>query len=98
MNKNIERGHCIRQSILKYVVGYIEEHGYSPSLQEIGNAVGLRSKCTVHHHLQKMFESGMLETDAVNSTPRAIRVPGYKFVKIQEDGGKDDEKHIIGSE
>lgn len=79
--KNIERGIGIRIAIREFVIAYITEHGYSPSVREIGDGVGLKSSSTVRAHLIKMFETGELETDAGIGIPRAIRVPGYKFVK-----------------
>ena len=78
--KNIN-GKEKRNKILQYIVTYIQEHGYSPSVREIGEGIGLNSTSTVQYHLNRLFELGELETDAVKGTARAIRVPGYKFVK-----------------
>lgn len=69
-----------KDKILEFIIGYIQEHGYSPSYDEIKDGAGMKSKNTVHRHVRKMIELGMLETDTEGS-PRAIRVPGYKFVK-----------------
>lgn len=71
----------MKQKIYDFIVDYIQEHGYPPTVREIGSGVGLRSSSSVHAHLQKMFEDGILETDAGKSAPRAIRVPGYRFIK-----------------
>lgn len=68
------------EEILEAIVGYIKEHGYPPTVVEIGEMVGLRSKSSVWMHLQQMFDAGMIETDNP-SAPRAIRVHGYEFVK-----------------
>lgn len=68
----------MRQKIYDFIVQYITKHGYSPTVREIGAGVGLQSTSTVHTHLQKMFNSGMLETEHPGM-PRAIRVPGYEF-------------------
>lgn len=70
----------MQEKILAAIIEYITEHGYSPTVREIGDAVGLRSPATVHGYLEKMFDDGILETDAPR-TPRAIRVPGYEFIK-----------------
>ena len=71
--------------ILRFVIAYITEHGYSPSFSEIGNAVALKSKSNVHRWITRMIENGILETDAkTGGTPRAIRVPGYEFVRKRE--------------
>ena len=64
----------MQAAILQAIKDYIEKHGYAPSVREIGAAVGLKSSCTVHTHLQKMIDDGVLETDHPGS-PRAIRIP-----------------------
>lgn len=71
----------IKNQILDCIISYIEKHGYAPTYREIGNMVGLKSTATVHSHMTKMLEKGMLETDSNAAASRAIRVPGYKFVK-----------------
>lgn len=76
-----KQGEETREKILQCIIQYIEKHGYPPSVREIGELVGLRSTASVHKQLHLMFEIGMLETDGMWGTPRAIRVPGYKFVK-----------------
>lgn len=78
-----EKKNCIHIAIQRYVIKYLLEHGYSPSVREIGDAVGLRSTSTVHFHIKRMLENGMLESDAEYGSPRAIRVPGYKVVKVE---------------
>ena len=74
-------GAIVKKKILDFIITYIKEHGYSPSVREIGDGVGLKSTSSVQNHLTQMIKSGMLETDAGVGIPRAIRVPGYKFVK-----------------
>lgn len=44
-----------RQSeVLAAIELFIERNGYSPSYEEIGGAVGLRSLATVHGHVQQL--------------------------------------------
>lgn len=76
-----------RDEIYDFIVSYMKEHGYSPCVREICQGVGLKSTSSIHEHLKKMYDAGMLETDTEDGSPRAIRVPGYKFVK---DGENDD--------
>lgn len=71
----------MKQKILEFIISYIHIHGYPPTVREIGDGVGLKSKSSVHAHLLRMQNDGMIETDAGTGSPRAIRVPGYKFVK-----------------
>lgn len=73
-----EHNKKIREKILKAIISYITEHCYPPTLREIGDAVGLHSSSAVHHHITWMITDGILETDD-ESSPRAIRVPGYEF-------------------
>ena len=48
------------QLIVDYVNQFIQENGYSPSVREIGAAVGLRSTASVSYHLQALQEKGLL--------------------------------------
>jgi SOS-response transcriptional repressor LexA len=47
-------------AILSYLNSYIGDHGYSPSLAEIGNAFGLSSLATVHKHLENLQAKGRI--------------------------------------
>lgn len=82
---NIKRGEHIRKCILDMIIKYIEQHGYAPTIREIGEAVGLKSTSSVMDHVRKMLAEGTLETDAGPGSPRALRVPGYRFVKEDMD-------------
>lgn len=86
---NKEYGSEVRKRIYDVVVTYIHEHGYPPTVREIGSVVNL-SPSPVHANLKKMIETGMLETDAGVGSPRAIRVPGHKFVGGDRHGNQND--------
>lgn len=78
--------------IRDYIVEYIKQHGYSPSIREIAEDMGYKSISCVQGHLQKMLKHGVIETDAGIGSPRAIRVPGYRFEKIRgEETTKEKE-------
>ena len=49
-----------QREIYDFVKRFVREHGYSPSLEEIGAAFGLRSVATVHKHVQHLVEKGLL--------------------------------------
>ena len=68
-----------RVRIRQFIIDYISSNGYPPTVREIGNGVGLKSTSTVHSHLQTMRLMGVIEGEI--DKPRAIRVPGYEFVK-----------------
>lgn len=77
-----ERGETIRDEIVRKIIQYVEVHGYPPTNREICQMTGLKSTSSVSHHLGVLFAEGRLETDAAECSPRAIRVPGYKFKKV----------------
>ena len=60
------------QLILEYVNEFIQENGYSPSIREIGDAVGLRSTASVSYHLQALQEKGLLQTSGQKGRKRAL--------------------------
>lgn len=70
-----------RERILEYIKSYIQEHGYPPCTREICDGAELKSTSSVNHHVHIMLDRGILETDAEFGVPRALRVPGYKFIK-----------------
>lgn len=61
-----------QKNILTYIKKQIREKGYPPSVREIGKAVGLNSSSTVHGHLRRLEEKGLLRRDPTK--PRAIEV------------------------
>ena len=58
--------------IMDYVNQFIQENGYSPSVREIGAAVGLRSTASVSYHLQALQSKGLLQTPGGKGCKRAL--------------------------
>ena len=61
-----------QRAILEFLHEYVDEHGYPPTVREIGEAVGLRSPSTVHAHLAQLERAGALRRDPTK--PRAIEL------------------------
>jgi repressor LexA len=61
-----------QQEIWDYLVGYVDQHGYPPTVREIGDAVGLASPSTVHAHLANLERAGFLKRDPTK--PRALEL------------------------
>jgi repressor LexA len=61
-----------QQEIFDYVKRYAREHGYPPTVRDIGKAIGLTSSSTVHAHLANLEKLGLLRRDPTK--PRAIEV------------------------
>ena len=60
------------QLIVEFVNQFIQENGFSPSVREIGEAVGLRSTASVSYHLQALQEKGLLQSPGAKGRKRAI--------------------------
>ena len=60
------------QLIMDYVNQFIQENGYSPSVREIGAAVGLRSTASVSYHLQALQEKGLIQAPGAKGRKRAL--------------------------
>lgn len=58
--------------ILEFVQAFIQENGYSPTVREIGAAVGLRSTASVSYHLQALQDSGKLQPPGAKGRKRAL--------------------------
>ncbi|MEA2900295.1 MAG: repressor LexA [Actinomycetota bacterium] len=61
-----------QRGILDCIVSHTRDHGYPPSVREIGETVGLTSTSTVHAHLATLQRLGYLRRDPTK--PRAIEV------------------------
>ena len=54
----------MQQRVYDYIAESIAEHGYAPSVREIGEALGLKSPSTVHFHIKHLQELGLIEKSA----------------------------------
>src|SRR3954467_6483174 len=61
-----------QQEIFDFVKRYVSEHGYPPTVRDIGKAIGLTSSSTVHAHLGNLERLGLLRRDPTK--PRAMEV------------------------
>jgi repressor LexA len=60
-----------QQRILEVIRTFTAEHGYPPSVREIGERVGLSSSSTIHAHLKALEKRGLISRDPTK--PRALR-------------------------
>ena len=61
-----------QQEIWKFLTDYVDQHGYPPTVREIGEAVGLASPSTVHAHLANLERAGLIKRDPTK--PRALEL------------------------
>jgi len=62
----------IRERIIAVIAEHVAEHGYPPSVRDIGLQVGLSSPSTVQSHLEQLRKAGRLTS--VPGKPRTLRV------------------------
>jgi repressor LexA len=84
----------IEEKILDYMVSYLRENTYQPSIREIGERFGIKSTKTVSEHLQALADKGFLERDPSRS--RGVKILGMDldapavsvpcFSRLPEDG------------
>ena len=68
-----------QQEIWQFLVTYVDDHGYPPTVREIGAEVGLASPSTVHAHLANLERVGLIRRDPTK--PRAIELSGHRRVE-----------------
>ena len=59
MGKNLTKR---QRQILDFITDFTNNHGYSPSLREIGKHFGLSSPATIHAHIKNLKDRGFLKT------------------------------------
>src|SRR3954463_14209115 len=74
-----------QQEIFDFVKRYVGEHGYPPTVRDIGKAIGLTSSSTVHAHLANLEKIGLLRRDPTK--PRAMEVLVDKAKKVGAPAG-----------
>jgi repressor LexA len=52
-----------QKEVYDFLAQFVEEHGYSPSFEEIGEGLGLSSLATVHKHISNLETKGLLKRD-----------------------------------
>ena len=70
MQKRKMDGLSTRERVLDFLNVFTKRHGYSPSIREIGQAVGLKSSSSVCNHLHKLKQEGLIV--ACQQKPRTL--------------------------
>lgn len=74
-----EQGTGVREEIYNFLIKYMTENGYAPTVREIGEAVGLSSSSSVVNQLAMLEMLGKIHVEKYK--PRAIRLIGYELRK-----------------
>jgi repressor LexA len=74
-----------QQEIFDFIKRYSAEHGYPPTVRDIGKAIGLTSSSTVHAHLANLEKLGLIRRDPTK--PRALELLGQAAKRIVGPSG-----------
>ena len=67
-----------------FIKKYQATHGFPPSIREIGKGLGLSSPATVHTHLKKLQEAGVIKTS--KNKFRTIEISGVnEYIENNEE-------------
>jgi len=69
-----------QEEIFEFIKRYSSDHGYPPTVRDIGKAIGLTSSSTVHAHLANLEKLGVLRRDPTK--PRALELLGQAAKKV----------------
>jgi repressor LexA len=71
-----------QRQIVDFIAQYIQKNGYSPTLQEIANAIGVSSLATVHEHLQALQRKKVIRK--FEGAVRGIELIDRTFIKMSD--------------
>ncbi len=71
--------------VLDYIKKYTATHGYPPAIREIGAGLGLSSPATVHTHVKKLEEAGVIKTSSNK----------FRTIEILVDNEYDETKEDV---
>jgi repressor LexA len=57
-----------QRQIVEFISQFTQRNGYSPTLREIADAMGLSSLATVHEHIQRLVKKGVIGKTSANKT------------------------------
>jgi repressor LexA len=71
-----------QRQIVDFLAQYIQRNGYSPTLREIADALGVSSLATVHEHLQALERKHVIRRH--EGSARGIELIDRTFIKMTE--------------
>lgn len=78
-----------KDKILLYIYEQTQQKPYPPSVREIGEGVNLKSTSTIHAHLHRLKENGLLDFEPSCPRTTSLTEKGFMWVhelqKYQED-------------
>jgi repressor LexA len=71
-----------QRQIVDFIAQYLQKNGYSPTLKEIAESLGVSSLATVHEHLQALQRKKIIRKH--EGSVRGIELLDRTFIKMSE--------------
>lgn len=71
-----------QRQIVDFIAQFIQKNGFSPTLQEIANSIGVSSLATVHEHLQALIRKKVIKK--FDGAVRGIELVDRTFLRITD--------------
>jgi len=71
-----------QKQILEFINQYIQKFGYSPTLQQIADAINVNSLATVHEHLEALSKKGIIRR--YKGAVRGIEILDRKIAPLSD--------------
>jgi repressor LexA len=85
-----------QQQIYNYILAFSAQHGYPPSVREIGAAMGMKSPSTVQFHLNCLRKAGVIQK--VKGKTRSLTAAGQRPRSVGEESNpRVDRVPVLGN-
>jgi repressor LexA len=85
-----------QQQIYNYILAFSAQHGYPPSVREIGAAMGMKSPSTVQFHLDCLRKAGVIQK--AEGRTRSLTVVGQRPRSVGEESNpRVDRVPVLGN-
>src|SRR3989339_901193 len=81
-----------QREILDFITEFMNDHGYAPSLREIGEYFNLSSPATIHEHINNLKKKGFLK--ASYNSARSIELVNER-VDVPSDMVRDEANSYV---
>lgn len=71
-----------QRQIVDFIAQYIQKNGFSPTLKEIAQSIGVSSLATVHEHLQALERKNVIKKH--EGTVRGIEMVDRTFLRVTD--------------
>jgi len=73
-----------QEEIMNFIKKFIVDHGYPPTIREIGKALDLSSPATIHAHLKNLEKKGLIKKDDQKNRSLELLVENEYAIKDEK--------------